>query len=110
MKIQNFPIADKSGLRTHLDWALAYASCGLHVFPLHSMHNGRCTCGRDCGRDAAKQPRVKGGFKAATTDDARSKRGGANGLMRTSELPPAPYRGLWSSMLMGPKLSLRFNS
>ncbi len=49
-------------------WALAYAKSGLAVFPLHSIRDGRCTCGHDCGRDAAKHPRVKGGFKAATND------------------------------------------
>ncbi len=53
---------------TLLDWALAYARHGLHVLPLHSMRNGRCTCGHDCRRNAAKHPRVKRGFKAATTD------------------------------------------
>ena len=41
---------------------------GWPVFPLHSVQDGRCTCGRDCGKNAGKHPRVKGGFKAATTD------------------------------------------
>ena len=54
--------------RSLLDWALAYASYGFRVFPLHSVRNERCTCGHDCGKDAAKHPRVAGGFKAATTD------------------------------------------
>jgi hypothetical protein len=62
---------------TMLDWALAYARVGLHVFPLHSMRDGRCTCGRDCGKNAGKHPRVKGGFKAATTDRRRGGRAGA---------------------------------
>lgn len=53
---------------TLLDWALSYASRGLQVFPLHSMRDGRCTCGHDCGKNAAKHPRVKGGFKVASTD------------------------------------------
>jgi putative DNA primase/helicase len=53
-----------------IDWALAYAGCGLHVFPLHSIRDGRCSCGKDCGKDAGKHPRVKGGFKVATTDHA----------------------------------------
>jgi putative DNA primase/helicase len=48
------------------DWALAYASRGIHVFPLHSIRNGRCTCNRDCGKNAAKHPRVTGGYKVAT--------------------------------------------
>jgi putative DNA primase/helicase len=55
------------------DCALAYARCGLHVFPLHTLRNGRCTCNRDCGKNAAKHPRVAGGFKAATTDPEQIK-------------------------------------
>jgi len=51
-----------------LEYALQYAGRGWHVFPLHSMRDGRCTCGHDCGKNAAKHPRIKGGFKAATTD------------------------------------------
>jgi len=51
-----------------IDWALLYARNGWSVFPLHSVHDGRCTCGRDCGKNAGKHPRVKGGFKVATTD------------------------------------------
>jgi hypothetical protein len=50
------------------DSALAYAQHGFHVFPLHSMRNGRCSCNRDCGKTAGKHPRVAGGFKAATAD------------------------------------------
>ncbi|MFZ0423537.1 MAG: bifunctional DNA primase/polymerase [Xanthobacteraceae bacterium] len=50
------------------DCALVYASLGFHVFPLHSIRDGRCTCGQDCGKKAAKHPRVKGGFKVATTN------------------------------------------
>ncbi|PGR23026.1 DNA primase [Priestia megaterium] len=37
------------------------------VFPLHSIQDGRCTCGRTCG-SMGKHPRIKNGFKAATTD------------------------------------------
>jgi len=51
-----------------LEFALQYAGRGWHVFPLHSVKDGRCTCGKDCGKNAGKHPRVKGGFKAATTD------------------------------------------
>jgi hypothetical protein len=51
-----------------LEYALRYAGRGWRVFPLHSMRDGRCTCGQDCGKNAGKHPRVKGGFKVATTD------------------------------------------
>ena len=68
------PPASFQSRGTPLDWALAYASRGLHVFPLHSMRDGRCTCGQDCGKNAAKHPRVKRGFKAATTDVSQIKK------------------------------------
>src|SRR6201993_3471477 len=48
--------------------ALAYASKGWRVFPVHGIAGGRCTCGKPCGRNAGKHPRIKGGFKAATND------------------------------------------
>ena len=51
-----------------LECALRYAGRRWYVFPLHSVKDGRCTCGRDCGKNAGKHPRVKGGFKAATGD------------------------------------------
>jgi hypothetical protein len=51
-----------------LECALQYAGRKWHVFPLHSLQAGRCSCGQDCGRNACKHPRVKSGFKAATTD------------------------------------------
>jgi putative DNA primase/helicase len=59
---------DAAKSNSHLDWALAYARRGWRIFPLHSIRDGRCTCGRDCGKSAGKHPRVKGGFKVATTD------------------------------------------
>ena len=51
-----------------LECALQFAERKWHVFPLHSVQDSRCTCGRDCGKNAGKHPRVKGGFKVATTD------------------------------------------
>ena len=64
----NKPTAPSASFQSRLHWALSYARRGIHVFPLHSIHNGRCTCGRDCRRNAGKHPRVSGGFKVATTD------------------------------------------
>ncbi len=51
-----------------LECALQFGGRKWCVFPLHSVRDGQCTCGRDCGKNAGKHPRVKGGFKAATTD------------------------------------------
>src|SRR5690242_9321123 len=58
---------------TPLDWALAYASRGWYVLPLHYMRDGQCSCGkRDCP-SPAKHPLarlVPNGFKDATIDPA----------------------------------------
>jgi hypothetical protein len=51
-----------------LEAALQYAGRGWHVFPLHSVKDGRCTCGRDCRKQTGKHPRLRGGFKVATID------------------------------------------
>ncbi|MCC6785785.1 MAG: bifunctional DNA primase/polymerase [Planctomycetes bacterium] len=54
--------------------ALAYAACGWHVFPLHSLRaDGRCTCPDvDCPpRKRGKHPRTTHGLSDATTDPAR---------------------------------------
>jgi putative DNA primase/helicase len=54
-----------------LECALHFAGRKWHVFPLHSVRDGRCSCGHDCGKNAGKHPRLKGGFKVATTDAAQ---------------------------------------
>jgi hypothetical protein len=48
--------------------ALAYASRGWPVFPVHSVSEGRCSCGKPDCKDAGKHPRTPHGFKDATTD------------------------------------------
>lgn len=51
-----------------LDDVLRYASYGWHVFPVHSMRDGVCSCGRpDCG-SPGKHPRTQRGLNDATTD------------------------------------------
>ena len=52
-----------------LNAALKYAKGGLLIFPLHSVVNSRCTCGRKKCSDEGKHPRTKNGFKDATTDE-----------------------------------------
>lgn len=50
--------------------ALRYAVAGLPVLPLHSIRNGRCTCGRNCATPA-KHPLarlVPRGLSQATTN------------------------------------------
>lgn len=54
-----------------LDAALAYARRSWPVFPLHTIQDGHCTCGKgkDCGKDSGKHPRTEHGLKDATTDE-----------------------------------------
>jgi hypothetical protein len=49
--------------------ALAYARRGWHVFPLHHIINGRCTCGKAKCRSPGKHPRTRHGLKDATTEE-----------------------------------------
>jgi Virulence-associated protein E/Bifunctional DNA primase/polymerase, N-terminal/Primase C terminal 2 (PriCT-2) len=51
-----------------LEAALAYARMGLRVFPLHTIVNGACSCGKATCSSAAKHPKTKRGFLDATTD------------------------------------------
>jgi hypothetical protein len=53
-----------------LQAALSYARRGWRVVPLHSVTDGRCSCGKDCGQRAGKHPRTRHGLTDATTDEA----------------------------------------
>lgn len=53
-----------------IEYARAYAARGWAIFPIFEALNGVCACGRDCGKNGGKHPRVTGGFKAATTEIA----------------------------------------
>ena len=48
--------------------ALEYAQRGWHVLPLHSIRNGRCSCGKAECESPGKHPRTTSGLKDATTD------------------------------------------
>lgn len=55
-----------------LDAALTYAARGLRVVALHTVANGRCSCGKDCG-SPGKHPRyhktlLPSGLQSATSD------------------------------------------
>jgi hypothetical protein len=50
-----------------LEQALAYADEGYAVFPVHTIHGGKCTCKRRC-HAPGKHPKVRGGFKSASTN------------------------------------------
>lgn len=50
------------------DAALFYAELGWAVIPLHSIRDGRCTCGRSTCHSPGKHPRTAHGVHDATTD------------------------------------------
>lgn len=57
-------------MNASLKAAIAYSQqLNWAVFPLHSIVNGQCTCGKKCS-SPGKHPRTANGLKAATTDAA----------------------------------------
>lgn len=56
-------------VNNNLGYALDYARKGLHVFPCHSIRNGKCSCGVEKCSNQGKHPRTINGFKDATTDE-----------------------------------------
>lgn len=53
-----------------LQSALAYASFGWAVFPVHSIRDGKCTCGRPTCTSPGKHPLTRHGHRDASTDPA----------------------------------------
>lgn len=56
------------------DWSLleaarSYAERGWAIFPVHSIVNGRCTCGKAKCESPGKHPRTAHGFQDATTSE-----------------------------------------
>jgi putative DNA primase/helicase len=61
----NLPVSPHDNI--NLEFALNYADIGLYVFPVHSIRDGRCTCGRFNCAYVGKHPDTQHGFKDATT-------------------------------------------
>ena len=64
---------DLAIIAAKLEWARAYIAAGCRVGVLHypNLNTGRCSCGEDCGKNAAKHPltRVMGGGLTRFTRD-----------------------------------------
>lgn len=54
-----------------LDFALAYAKLGWHVFPCYPMRGIVCGCGRPACNSKGKHPATDNGLTEATTDEAQ---------------------------------------
>jgi len=64
-----------------LQCAMAYAKMGWAVLPVHTIVDGKCTCGkRDCS-SAGKHPATANGVKDATTDADQLKKWFGNGRL-----------------------------
>ena len=53
-----------------LEWASRYASIGYHIFPLHGIKDGKCTCGKKTCTTPGMHARVEDWQHAATTSTA----------------------------------------
>ena len=51
-----------------LDYAISYAEKGWHVLPLHSVIDGKCTCGKPTCTSPGKHPQTPNGLRSATID------------------------------------------
>jgi putative DNA primase/helicase len=59
---------------TLADAALWYVHNGFPVFPVHSVHDGCCSCGKPECEHPGKHPRTSRGFKDATKDPDQARR------------------------------------
>lgn len=61
---------DTTDKASRLDAALQLTAAGFHVFPLHHVVDGACSCskGKKCDNGAGKHPRAKGWQEQATTE------------------------------------------
>lgn len=63
-------VSEVTGWQTNaacLRAALAYAKLGIEVLPVHSIHEGACTCGDPGCVSPGKHPLLSNGFHGATT-------------------------------------------
>jgi hypothetical protein len=60
MKSNNLEVESLETINVLLEAALKYSRMGWAVFPLHSAHNGNCSCGRRDCEDPVSGPLRKG--------------------------------------------------
>ena len=75
-KVPNLPQQQRRRFATNLEYALAYAAIGWHVFPLWNTKDGLCRCGdikcKQSPQKRGKHPHsrlVRSGMAEATTDE-----------------------------------------
>src|SRR5262245_44815036 len=79
--------------------ALAYASRGWRVIPLHHVVNGKCSCSKaDCG-SPGKHPRTQHGVKDGTTDASTIRGWWQTWPSANVAICTGPESGLW---VLGP--------
>lgn len=57
--------------KTNMEFALAYAKKGWHVFPAHNIRDGKCSCGNAECKHPGKHPRTENGLNDAVIDEAQ---------------------------------------
>jgi len=57
--------------KTNLDFALSYAKISWQVFPVHSIKDGKCSCGNPECKNPGKHPYTEHGHNDATTNESQ---------------------------------------
>ena len=70
---------------TTWEFALEYADAGFAVFPLHTITDGKCTCGEEC-KSPGKHPKVMSWVNSRTTNKASINKWGQAGLWDSANI------------------------
>lgn len=80
-----------------------YAAMGWSVFPVHTVEQGRCSCGDAGCERQGKHPRISNGFKGATTDVAVLRDWWGRWPNANIGLATGPASGAWVLDIDGPE-------
>lgn len=78
-----------------LEAALSYAGRAWKVFPLHSVVNGACTCGKPKCARPGKHPLTPNGLKDGTTDETTIRRWWEEAPLANIGVVTGPESGMW---------------